>query len=666
LEPPLQLRYQPAIQGLRAIAVLLVLAAHAGVPNLYGGLVGVDVFFVISGYLITGLLVTEITSTGKLNLLQFYARRLKRLLPALLLMLCGTAFAIAAFIPLPEHPAQASAAASAALWISNIHFILTEQSYFESTTLANAYLHTWSLGVEEQFYLLWPLLILLIYKANDNLRLPLLVCIALASFTWCLWLTHESPTLAFYLMPARIWQFSIGAIVWLVASQSPYRALPTGRLLLLTGLMAIVGAACWIDKSTRYPDWISLLPTLGAASCLLALDQQASEKAPASVLGWGPLKYIGDISYSLYLWHWPVLVVGQHLLLETTLYSQLLLLATSFILAHLSYRLVENPIRRHDSTRFPAKWQLLACAVAVVLSNVELIKWHNSATREIKAQPPSPYALARKDLPETYQLGCDEWYFSAQVKPCEFGDNTAPRLAVLWGDSIGAQWLPALKRALDLDAGEWRITVLTKAACPIVDQPLFYERLGRLYTECSDWRASASEYIQLLNPELLIIGSSGSYALDSAQWAQGMQRILNEHVSTAQHKVLIAPTFSLGFNGITCLEQHDPATSSQPNATACTTAAENQSRAGAITGLSRAAQMTPATTLIDLNNEVCPDGLCRARMRGVFVYRDNEHLTATFAASLQANLREKLQQAISATPNNETVRGPLNRSQNEE
>lgn len=655
MEHTLQLRYQPAIQGLRAIAVLLVLAAHAGVPNLYGGLIGVDVFFVISGYLITGLLVTEINNRGKLDLLQFYARRLKRLLPALLIMLCGTAFAIAAFIPLPEHPAQASAAASAALWISNIHFILTEQSYFESTTLANAFLHTWSLGVEEQFYLLWPLLILLIYKTTDNLRLPLLVCIALASFTWCLWLTHENPTLAFYLMPARIWQFSIGAIVWLVASHSPWRTLPAGRFLLLAGLLAIVGAAYWIDKSTRYPDWVSLLPTLGAALCLLALDLQASEKTPASLLGWGPLKYIGDISYSLYLWHWPVLVVGQHLLLETTLYSQLVLLATSFVMAHLSYRLVENPIRRYNSNRFPAKWQLLACVVAVALSNVQLIKWHNSATREIKAQPPSPYALARKDLPETYQLGCDEWYLSAQVKPCEFGNNTAPRHAVLWGDSIGAQWLPALKRALDLEAGKWRITVLTKAACPIVDQPLFYERLGRLYTECSDWRASASDYIKRLNPDLLIIGSSGSYALDSAQWAQGMQRILNEHTGTAQQKALIAPTYALGFNGITCLEQHDPATSSQPSATACTTTAENQNRAGAISGLSQAAQMTPATTLIDLNDQVCPDGVCRARMKGVFVYRDNEHLTATFAASLHATLREKLEQAISAKPDNQAA-----------
>lgn len=637
-----ELRYIPGIQGLRAIAVLLVLAAHAGAPHLHGGLVGVDMFFVISGYLITGLLVTELESQGKLGLAQFYARRLKRLLPALLFMLGVTSLAIAAFAPLHEHPAQASSAASAALWVSNIYFILTEQSYFESTSLANAFLHTWSLGVEEQFYLLWPLLILLIYKTTASLRLAVLLFIASASFILCIWLAQKSPTLAFYLMPSRIWQFSAGAIVWLLASRPTVRAqLPTNALL-LPGLLAIFGAAFWIDETTRYPDWISLLPTLGTAACLMVLGRQPESKAANTLLGRGPLKYVGDISYSLYLWHWPVLVIGQHLIPENTLYSQVLLVAASFLLAHISYRIVENPIRSYKSARLLPKWQVVASLALIALTNVQLIKWHNSATDQIAAQQQTPFALARGDIPEIYRLGCDDWYTSSQVKACKFGANEAPKLAVIWGDSIGLQWFPALKKALALESGQWRIIVITKSACPIVNLPLFYDRLGRIYTECAEWRSAAAAYIKRLKADLLIIGSAGSYGFSQADWEEGTLSILQEYASTSEKTALIAPTYSLGFNGVSCLEAGVGASQGAVGDVDCTTSTENQKQSLAIAGLRNATQEVPNTTLIDLNDLVCPDDTCQAYMNDRFVYRDNQHITATFATSLSSAIQKRL------------------------
>ncbi|WP_341707780.1 acyltransferase [Halopseudomonas sp.] len=287
--PSGKLAYNPSIQGLRAIAILLVLAAHANLPFLHGGFIGVDVFFVISGYLITGLLVTEINNTGKLNFSRFYARRLKRLLPALLVMLGATAAAIYIFAPTTEHPAQASAAASAAAWVSNFYFIFAEQNYFESTSLVNAFLHTWSLGVEEQFYLIWPLLIVFACSLASKHRIVFLSAITLFSFALCMWLASRHPTQAFYLMPSRIWQFGAGALVWHLAGQLSEISARAKAIQLLTGTTLIVASALWIEEGTRYPDWVSLLPTLGAAACLFGIST-TSDSVSSGPLARGPLR----------------------------------------------------------------------------------------------------------------------------------------------------------------------------------------------------------------------------------------------------------------------------------------------------------------------------------------------------------------------------------------
>lgn len=641
---PQKLSYTPGIQGLRAVAILLVLAAHAGVPFLYGGFIGVDVFFVISGYLITGLLVTEMNQYGKLDLPRFYARRLKRLLPALLLVLIVTSAAVFAFTPVSEHLSQASAAASAAAWVSNFYFIFAEQNYFESTSLANAFLHTWSLGVEEQFYLTWPLAIVIACSMTTKYRFTFFTSITLLSLALCLWLAHYNPVQAFYLMPSRIWQFGIGAITWMVTSWLSPASARAATLQLLLGLTAVVMSALLIGENTRYPDWISVVPTLGTALCLCAVSTHPN-RAAVMPLAQGPLRYIGDRSYSLYLWHWPVLVIGQHLLADKSVYTQALLVLTSFILAHLSYRLVENPVRHFESKRVSPKWQILAAIVAIVLINVQLIKWHNSASDELAANAASPYALARVDAPEIYRYGCDDWYTSAQVKTCNFGSKDAPKVAVIWGDSIGLQWFPAIKKVLELDNGEWRIEVITKSSCPIVDYPIFYERLGRIYTECSEWKTSAAAYLNRLKPDLLLLGSAGSYDLTSEQWTEGTLRILQQQVTSAEQIAIIAPTFSLAFNGVTCLEENGGIGQMRTSTeNPCITPANNQRRSDAITGLRHAADSLPNARLINLNETICPNGLCNAVNGDLIVFRDNRHLTATFVLSLAEAFNTALKQ----------------------
>ncbi|GMQ54255.1 acyltransferase family protein [Halopseudomonas aestusnigri] len=637
-----QLPYNPSIQGLRAVAIILVLAAHAGVPFLYGGFIGVDVFFVISGYLITGLLITEIEKEGELSLSRFYARRLKRLMPALMLMLVVSAAAIFALTPVAEHPAQASAAASAAAWVSNFYFIFAEQNYFESTSLANAFLHTWSLGVEEQFYLLWPLIVILICTLASKYRLPLLLAISLLSLALCMWLAHSNPVQAFYLMPARIWQFGLGAITWLLARRSAPSSSAVTSIQLAMGLAAILVSAVLIGESTRYPDWISLVPTLATSLCLLAVSPGARCTA-TTPLARGPLKYIGDISYSLYLWHWPVLVVGQHLLTEKTTYSQAALVLTAFLLAHLTYRLVENPIRQYQNARVSPKWQIVASLVVIVLINVQLMNWHSTATDRIVAETSPELIAARTDKPEIYRLGCDDWYKSADLKACHAGSRGAPKVAAVWGDSIGLQWLPAIKQALYLDSGEWRLEVITKSGCPIVDQPIFYRRIGRIYSECSEWKKTAAAYLNKLKPDLLLIGSAGTYDLTEEQWTEGTTRIVEEQITSAKRIAIIAPTYALGFNGVTCLMEHGGVARLQAaSKDTCSSPADDKRRLSAIKGLQRAVDSLLNTALVDLNDAVCPGQRCNAISGDLIVFRDNQHLTASFASSLADNMRKAL------------------------
>jgi len=218
-----RLGYRGDIEGLRAVAILLVVAAHAKFKWLSGGFVGVDVFYVLSGYLITGLLVQEIQTTEGLRFANFYARRLRRLLPALLLMLAVVCIVGRLLLAAGDQPEQASAAGSAALWLSNFHFAFSRMDYFAPGTETNLFLHTWSLGVEEQFYLLWPLLLVLAMGAWDGAKAPpstrrlrwVMIAAFVFSFILSFYWTSAAPQLAFYMMPSRAWQFALGALVFL-------------------------------------------------------------------------------------------------------------------------------------------------------------------------------------------------------------------------------------------------------------------------------------------------------------------------------------------------------------------------------------------------------------------------------------------------------------------
>ena len=301
--------YRPDLQGLRALAVLLVLAAHAGVPGLQGGFIGVDVFFVLSGFVITRLLLAQWLEHGRIGLVDFWARRMRRLLPALALVI-GTTLAVGVWLYAPFPMTAFSVSAPyALLYASNIYFAHSARDYFDETSSRDWFLHTWSLGVEEQFYVFWPLFLLALawgghrfflrHEAKGERDLsPLgggLALIALGSFLLMLYWSQHNAQWAFYMMPARIWQFAAGAFLavgWFGSAGrlNPWRLTSTG--LAMVGMGLIIGAAVFLSPEQAYPDVKAIVPVLGAVLVILAGNKTAGRGGAG--LGTPLAVWIGD------------------------------------------------------------------------------------------------------------------------------------------------------------------------------------------------------------------------------------------------------------------------------------------------------------------------------------------------------------------------------------
>lgn len=347
--------YRPEVDGLRAVAVLPVLFYHAGFTNFSGGFVGVDVFFVISGYLITSLIVEEVKS-GSFSLLGFYERRFRRIAPALLLVCVATVPFAWAWMTPREFDDYAQSLFATNLSVSNFLF-WKEANYFGAEAELKPLLHTWSLAVEEQFYLFFPLL-LMAWRRRAGLCWAV-AALVLVSFALAHLLAVRAPAANFYLLPTRFWELGVGALLALTALNRQSNSL-SAQLAALAGLALIAGSILLLDGSRPFPGWWALPPVVGTA---LVLAFATSGTLAANLLAWRPLAAIGLISYSLYLWHQPIFAFARiRLFGHVSMPNYLLLIGAAFVLAYLSWRFVERPFRNR---RIVSAKQLFATIGAV-------------------------------------------------------------------------------------------------------------------------------------------------------------------------------------------------------------------------------------------------------------------------------------------------------------
>lgn len=457
--------YRPDIDGLRALAVIPVILFHLKISGFGGGFIGVDVFFVISGYLITSIIVREIREE-RFSMIRFWERRILRILPALFFVLIITTIASYFIILFPtDFVSFGQSLAAQGLFIVNIFFMRTGD-YFAAPAETIPLLHTWSLAVEEQFYIVFPILLVALYKLSKKAILPVVALIGLVSFVLSVYLINVSPnapftipflphiwgsasyeSAGFYFPLARAFELAAGALLALSAFTIRNKAL--AEISAVTGLILIVSGIVFLSSESAFPGFAALLPVLGAVLIITAGSERKT--FISELLSFPVLVWTGLISYSLYLWHWPLIVLTKQYVNSplTTVNTSLILIAT-FLLAILSYHFIETPFRKKAVLK--KRWQIFTFAlltvVATVSTGVYITKHKGLPDRAPEAA--KAVALAAADTnPREYECFRNNYrQIFGEVPPCIIGDQSSSvePTFVLWGDSHGNAIMPVFDK----------------------------------------------------------------------------------------------------------------------------------------------------------------------------------------------------------------------------
>jgi peptidoglycan/LPS O-acetylase OafA/YrhL len=738
--------FRPDVEGLRGIAILLVIAFHAAPDHFAGGFIGVDVFFVISGFLITGLLFRELQRAGRIDVAHFYARRARRLLPAAALAL-GVTLLLSALVIAPlDLPRVTGDAVAAAASVANIRFAIESGDYFSAVSTPSPFLHYWSLSLEEQFYLVWPALLLIVFRSTTSGRgrWLLLATVAGISFVSAILITDVAVNWAFYSLPTRAWQLALGGL--LAISALGFRDARTPRSRSAGGLLAIVGwlglgavlvGGFGLDSGLAYPGLWALIPTLGAVAIVAAGDGRFG---PGIVLRTAPLRFLGRISYALYLWHWPLLVlpaiaIGAELSAE----ARVALVVLAVLIATASTLIIEEPIRRSPiATRGRPQLVMTGALALVLLGSVSVgvgaVSWvTESAMAQSRAGPvaagdrdddgaaarpsrtnrstevatprppasavatpapappkrgpkpptrsarrsrvtpapkatprptprPTPKAALRREpvialpadvrpsvwkAPEDEELlrrnGCLEAESATVPRRCVFGDKSGKRVMVLLGDSHASHWFPALNKVAK--AHGWRLETFVKVSCPFTDMPVRNLRLKRTYRECEQFNENTVAALRKLKPDLVVTAQFRfQYPVrseDESDAAQGaaIARMLERVPGT---KAIIADVPFPSHDVPACLSKH------LKDVRPCAVASFRRSSGGS-PARERIAAKRSGAKLINLGRRICGGpGDCPVVSEGMILYRDEHHLTATYARSLAPALERKLKKLMRA------------------
>ena len=631
---------------MRGVAVLLVVAYHVGLPGFSGGFIGVDVFFAVSGYLITRLLYDELASHGRLELTRFYARRVRRLLPASSLLVATTMVGgLLLYSPL-EQVGLARSAAATSVYVSNFFFMRSIGDYFQAEAGGNPLLHTWSLAVEEQFYLFWPVLLLVAWRlrASRGMMIAVMAAVTVVSFGLCVALTQWKPTWAFYASPARAWEFALGGIAALCAED--LRRIRRGMPLLgLVGLLAILISAVVYSGRTEFPGFAAAVPIGGTLAVLIA-GEQPTQSTFSRFIQTPVLQWLGKLSYSWYLWHWPALVFLAVLVPFPSLSMRIAAGLASLAAAWAALRFIENPIRFHPALLHRSMRSL---AIGAVLTFVGLglsLLMGAFATNWLRQPTQAAILASSRDRTQLEQERCVVMFADARPRTCVYGDTIAETTIVLFGDSHAMQWFPALASMAE-DRG-WRLISLIKAGCPAADV-VVRRATHKPFPQCTRWREAALAEIDRIRPDAVLISDYRGYVSNSrmqdwtdpvAEWRAGHSRLFATLAATGAVVVTIRDTPTPHLNGPVCLSRRAygsfgaPATCDFPASDSLATAVfEAQKEAGAAFRNVR---------VVDLSSAFCDGSRCPVIQRGTIVYRDANHITSAFALRLTATLSDVL------------------------
>jgi peptidoglycan/LPS O-acetylase OafA/YrhL len=687
-------RFRPDIEGLRAVAVLLVVANHAGLGLVHGGYVGVDVFFVISGFLITLHLFRELQQTGRIGFGTFYGRRIVRLLPASTVVVVATVAAAWTWMSPVQAKAVVYDALAAAAYGINVRLSVLGTDYLSAELEPSPLQHFWSLAVEEQFYFIWPLLLVAAAGARGSRKraVAALSALAVASFAVCVWQTGVAQPWAYFGIQARAWELAAGALVALAAERLA-RARGTAVLTWL-GLAGIVAAAVLFDETTRFPGTAALLPVAGAVLVIAGGTARPAGGAVA-LLGTAPMQAIGKLSYSWYLWHWPALMLAPHIAGgDLGTWAKAAVAVGSLLPAWLSLRLVENRVRFNPvfkrrprrGLHLGATLTALTCGAAVMFlglpNEVEgkgtaqdtaaLVAGASEADQLVEArakllgliaesaqltampQNLTPAVTAATNDRPQGSKGCLASLDETSIKPalaqgCDrHGDPQATATLVLFGDSHTEQWFEAVDAVAK--KRHWRLVVLTKSGCTPADAYTIKVNARRAFTECATWREEAFAKIKELKPALVLL-STRTYT-DPPVDKSGAPTVGRAEADSAWSAALIRAAKrvqQLGARPVVMQDTPDPRGTSVPDCVAAHPEAVQQCALKVTTAIfatRRTANAEAAKAagypVIDPTDWFCTATICPVIIGNALVYRDGSHVTTSYIRLLTPLLQAEL------------------------
>lgn len=666
---------RPEIQGLRALAVLLVVGYHLWPGQLQGGYVGVDVFFVISGFLMTSH-IWRSTESGSFRFAEFYARRVRRLLPASLVVLGVVGVITLLLVPQTLWASYGRQILASTFYVQNWQLSLDAVDYSAAAASATPVQHFWSLSVEEQYYLFWPILLVVIastVRLRPTLRrralsILLLVTLVLSLTVSIVWTRWDQST-AYFVTPTRVWEFAAGGLIVVLPALNLVWARVAASWL---GLLAILASAIFFTANTSFPGWIAAIPVIATALVVWS-GNPISPLSPSLWYRWRPIQFIGDISYSLYLWHWPLIVLAPIVFVgvgyKVPFIWKLAIFVASLFVAWLSKRFIEDRFRDSPRTKVAAPLAksgvfLRALAgmlivsifgIASVVVSADRMDAAKASLSEYVDSSPDCFGAAELDreckpervlvqpdpiiAPQDVAEGnCQQTTNSPEVKTCQWhsADPTDLRFAVV-GDSHATQWLPAIRAVADRYGAS--VTTYLKSNCPFTSAHTVAQGSSG---SCDIWNASVAQ--QLSTHAYSIVFTSGSsntrYVAGGSQSAQeeavaGLLASWSK-VAPASMIVAIADTPRPEAAGL----QDPPSCVLEKGPDSC-----NFGRSASLRfdPQKTAATSAPRVSLIDMSDSICEEKSCESVVGNVLVYRDSSHLTATYSSSLWPTLERKLQ-----------------------